>query len=347
MNAVALTSDRIQFAKRAYTTRHVPMLAMRTLAVQRAPRSGDVVLARVEELGHHEGLELPGGRRAKLYPGDEILVCYGNRYAPDQFEAQVPVDLKPCHLVAQGGIAAHVVSWHTSMRTPTLISPFGIVGTVDGRPINLRHYGLPKPQQAAGRPRAIASIGTSMNAGKTTTAANLIRGLAAAGLRVGAAKVTGTGAGKDLYLMRDAGAFMTLDFTDAGFPTTYMAAPREIEEIVTALTGHLAAAGADVIVLEVADGLYQRETATLCRSPFFAEAIDELVFSAGDAMGAAAGVAWLRACGLEVRAVSGALTASPLAVREAAGATGLPVLTGEALRDAAVAELVGLPALAA
>ena len=39
--------------------------------------------------------------------------------------------------------------------------------------------------------------GTAMNAGKTTAAARLIKGLQRAGLRVGAAKVTGTGAGGD------------------------------------------------------------------------------------------------------------------------------------------------------
>jgi hypothetical protein len=64
-------------------------------------------------------------------------------------------------------------------------------------------------------------------------------------------------------------------------------------------------------------------------------------------MGAADGVAWLRDHGLTVRAVSGALTASPLAVREAAEATSLPVLTAEALRDPAIAEIVGLTAMAA
>jgi hypothetical protein len=152
------------------------------------------------------------------------------------------------------------------MRPPTEIEPVVIVGSVDGRPVSFRDYGLPHVKRTPGRPRTIASVGTSMNAGKTTTAANLIRGLTTAGLRVGAAKVTGTGAGKDLYLMADAGAFMTLDFTDAGFPSTSLAAPSDIEAIVSTLTGHLAAA--DVIVLEVADGLYQRETRALCCSPF-------------------------------------------------------------------------------
>ena len=48
----------------------------------------------------------------------------------------------------------------------------------------------------------------------------MVKGLTGAGYRVGAAKVTGTGAGGDLWLMRDHGAYEALDFTDAGMATT-------------------------------------------------------------------------------------------------------------------------------
>ena len=54
-----------------------------------------------------------------------------------------------------------------------------------------------------------------MNSGKTTTVAAITHGLTAAGLRVGAMKVTGTGAGGDPFLFADAGAAEVLDFTSA------------------------------------------------------------------------------------------------------------------------------------
>jgi hypothetical protein len=41
-----------------------------------------------------------------IHDFDAIIVAYGHRYAPDQFEAYVPEDLGPCHLVAGGGVAA-------------------------------------------------------------------------------------------------------------------------------------------------------------------------------------------------------------------------------------------------
>jgi len=197
-------------------------------------------------------------------------------------------------MVAGGGLASRVVSWHATMELPTVIEPIGLLGDRSGQHLNLRKFGLPATPYIGKRPRTIAVVGTSMNAGKTTAAAFLVNGPTRAGLKVGAAKVTGTGAGKDIWLMRDAGTSIAFDFTDAGYPSTYLVPLPEIEQIVTTLTGRLAAAGSEAIVIEVADGLYEHETASLLTSPDFQDKIDGVIFAAGDAMGAQSGVAWLR-----------------------------------------------------
>ena len=344
MNIVPVCRERILRAKVSYTPRHVNLEAATALLTGEdvAPNVGDLVLARVEKIGQHAGLELTSGRRAILFPGDEIVVCYGNRYAPDQFEAEVPHDLAPCHLVAAGGIAARALSWHANMKSPTVITPVGLLADANGQRINLSSAVVARPGRPRPLPYTVAVVGTAMNAGKTTTAANLIRGLANAGLKVGAAKVTGTGSGKDVWFMGDAGARLALDFTDAGFPSTFRVTAAEVEGILATLTGHLARSGVDVIVLEVADGLYQTETAALLDSPVFARTVNSVIFAAGDAMGAAAGVEWLRRKNLPVLAVSGLLTASPLAITEAANATGLPIFDKKMLRDAAIAAEFGI-----
>jgi len=344
MNLLPITHERILRAKIAYTPRHVNLGAATMLLVGEhiVPNVGDLVLARVENIGQHAALELTNGRRASLFPGDEIVVCYGNRYAPDQFEAEVPRDLGPCNLVAAGGLAARALSWHTNMKSPTEIRPIGLLADVNGQRINLSCAAVAKLTHPCPLPYTVVVVGTAMNAGKTTTAVNLIRGLTNAGLKVGAAKVTGTGSGKDVWFMGDAGARLALDFTDAGFPSTFRATAAEVEGILVTLTGHLAKAGMDAIVLEIADGLYQAETATLLSSPVFSKTVNDVIFAAGDAMGAAAGVEWLRHKGLPVRAVSGVLTASPLAITEAAKATGLPVFDKRMLRDAAIATELGI-----
>lgn len=333
----AVDALRIARAKAAYTTRRVDRQSIKTLLRGPSPRPGDLVLARVVKLGQHARIELDQGRRAPLFIDDEIIVCYGNRYAPDQFEAEVPENLDACHLVASGGIAARCLARHGSMKTATVIQPLGLLGDTDGRQINLADWALPEITTRRPRPLVLAVAGTAMNAGKTTTAAHLIKGLSYAGMTVGAAKVTGTGAGGDVWLMRDAGAAFAFDFTDAGLASTYRVAVAQIEAAAERLLTHLREEGVDVIVLEIADGLFQQETAALLSSPRFRLLVDAVIFAASDAMGAAAGVAWLRQRGWPVVAVSGCVSASPLAAREVREATGLPVLCLEDLTRAQIA----------
>lgn len=334
-----LETKRLMKAKAAYTTRRVPLREVSHLINGNVkPAPGDMVLARVDRLGQHKRVELGNGRRAPLFPGDEIVLCYAHRYAPDQFEGVVPDSLEPCHMVAAGGIAAHAVSKHAGRKAATRITPLGLLGDALGRPVNLADHALEPVCPASALSMTIAAVGTSMNAGKTTTAAYLIRGLVNAGLTVGAAKLTGTGSGCDTWLMHDAGADLVLDFTDAGYASTHRVQLKELEGIVTTLTAHLQRAGVDAIVLEVADGLFQKETAALLCSPVFRQSANGIIFAAGDAMGAATGVNWLYDHDLPVVAVSGRLTAAPLVVREAQGATGLPVMGLEELSDPGIAD---------
>jgi hypothetical protein len=84
-----LPRQRLRRLKFAYTTRYVDHDAIAGLLIgELRPRAGDLVLARVDELGQHKRLELGDGRRSTHFPGDEIVACYGNCYAPDQFEAK-------------------------------------------------------------------------------------------------------------------------------------------------------------------------------------------------------------------------------------------------------------------
>src|ERR1044072_1312389 len=68
----------------------------------RAPRSGELILATVAEIGQFDFIDLASGRKARLFPGDDVIVAYGARYAPDFFEANMPADLGPCDLAATG-----------------------------------------------------------------------------------------------------------------------------------------------------------------------------------------------------------------------------------------------------
>lgn len=323
-------------AKYAYTTRTADLGRAAGLLARpdTRPESGDVIIARVDAVGQHKKLELATGRRATLYPGDLIGVCYGGRYAPDQFLARVPTDLGACHLVAAGGIAGRAVASYAAMDEPTQITPLGVLLDREHRRLNLRDGALAPAAIPARRPPAIAIVGSSMNAGKTTSGAQLVRGLRLAGLRVGAAKVTGTGAGGDLWLYTDSGADPAYDFTDAGVPSTFGLPSEQVRDVFRILTTQLAIDATDVNVIEVADGLHHLETATLLADPEFADRVDGVVFAARDSLGGTAGVDWLRRAGLPVLSLSGRLTLSPLAMAEAARACpDVPIDPIESLQD--------------
>ncbi len=334
--ALPLDPERLQRAKRSYASRHLaPVAALRLLPEGPRPRAGHLLLARVLRIGHHARLELANGRRATLYEGDELVLVYADRYASDQFEAHVPEHLEPCHLVAAGGIAARCVSRHERSRRPTEIAPVGLLADAAGDPLDIRRFAplsLPgRPAAPPGDcPRTIAVLGTAMNAGKTTTVASLVRGFRRCGLRVGAAKVTGTGAGGDRWACLDAGADPVLDFTDFGFPSTHRLPVDTHEALLAGLLEAHRRAGSEMVILEIADGLLFEETARLVSSPLFRRAIDGIVLAAADAMGALGGVQWLSARGLVPLAISGRVTTSPLACRELETVLELPVVeTGE------------------
>jgi hypothetical protein len=339
-----LDSSLLKKAKKAFTTRRVPCNAMATLLQGEVrPQAGDLVLAKVESIEQHRTIHLEIGRKSSLFVGDEIIVCYGNRYAPDQFEAFVPANLSPCHLVAAGGLAGIVQAQNMQMDPPTQITPLGLVGDHVGRRLNIADWALPSSPPCdrqsfanPSHPKILVVVGSAMNAGKTTMAAHLIYGLVSAGYRVNAGKITGTGAGGDLWLMEDAGAAKVLDFCDAGFPTTYRITAEHLEQLYRSLLSHLSADQPDFVVLEVADGLYQDETAALLKADYFRQSMDGLFFAARGALDAAGGLHWLQQHDLQPLALSGLVSASPLAMRETTLATGLRALTLEDLRSRVV-----------
>jgi hypothetical protein len=223
---------------------------------------------------------------------------------------------------------------HAQTRRPTEITPIGVLVGADGSPLNLLQFALSRLARRPVARNVVAVVGTSMNAGKTTLAASLIRGLTLSGVRVGACKVTGTGSGGDLWDMLDAGAVHAFDFTDVGYSTTAGLDIAAVDRAANTLVSHLEELGADIIVVEIADGLLQRETAALLDpSSSFSSRIDALFLAAADSMGAHAGVEWLRARNLPLRAVSGLVPASPLAAREARTAAGVDVIATKAFAD--------------
>ena len=319
-------------AKWAFTTRRIARADVRRFSLDyRAAIAGDLLLGTIERIGQHKKVQLASGRYSESYVGDTVVMAVGDRYAPDQFEGLAEIDAEGVDVIAGGGLVGRVLRSNARMSAPTRVRPRGLLADAAGRPLNVADGALP-PARIPSEVHVIGVLGASMNAGKTTAAASLCHGLARAGLRVRAVKATGTGAFGDYNAYLDAGVAV-LDFTDAGMASTYRMPLARIEAGFETLVGTAAAAGAEVVVVEIADGVFQPETAALLRASRIRERLDSVLFAAGDALGAAGGVEVLRAHGLEPFAVSGAVTCSPLATREASAAAGVPLVARETLCD--------------
>lgn len=331
LHASASAFSIIETAKWAFTTRRVRREDARHLCPRLTEaRPGDLVLCEVIAIGQHKQVQLADRRMSALYPGDLVVLALGDRYAPDQFHATATLEAETAHLVAGGGIVGRVDAAHAAMKDPTALRPLGRITGAQGQAINLAAYALPaRPMDP--RPTVIGVFGASMNSGKTTAAASLAHGLRRAGLATAAIKATGTGAFADYHAFEDAGV-AALDFTDVGMATTYRMPMARIEEGFATLVATCAAAGAEVIVCEIADGVFQRETRAVLHGSTIRDRMDGILFAAPDALSAYGAVQMLEELGLSPFAISGLVSISPLALAEAAEVTGLPVLTRDELR---------------
>ena len=126
--------------------------------------------------------------------------------------------------------------------------------------------------------------------------------------------------------MNDAGAYPYLDFTHLGHPSTYMLEEDVLLDIFNKIDLKHCNSPSNYWVVEISDGIGQRETAILLDSEDVRSRIDTLIFAAGDAFGAIGGLQVLKErFGLEPDAISGVCSSSPLHIRELESHTSIPV----------------------
>jgi hypothetical protein len=293
------------------------------------PLPGDVMYGKIATLGAHRELENRNGRIHRLTDSTAALFVYGNRYATDAFEAFVPDgQMDYVDLVARSGVIGRVQVRNSRIGTPTTVRVLGRVLDKDGRPLNTLDHSLVAPQgtvKKQPRSKLILVCGTSMNSGKSTAAVAICWALTTMGHSVRASKVTGTASLKDILHMNDAGASIYNDFTYLGHPSTYMLDEDDVLQIFNDLDLKFANNPRNFWVVEIADGLLQRETAMLLSSPEVRDRIHRLVFCATDAFGAIGGLHILEELyGLFPDAISGIVASSPLGIRELSNYSKVP-----------------------
>ena len=325
--------------KKTYVCRQVDNWYLKTeISEDYKPQVGDVGIFQVLHIGKHTNVQSDSKRNCTIIKGDQIMAAFGTRYATAQFEGYVPEHVnQELHILGAGGTIGVIESMHDKYEDigPTKLQIAGIAVDKKGNIINTKKL-MEKEMlgftgAAASATKVILSLGSSMDSGKTTSAAYLVHGFKNAGLNVAYIKLTGTVYTKDSDLAWDLGADAVADFGDYGFPSTYMCDENELLSLYETLLAKVLPYHPDFVVMEIADGLFERETKMLLTNREFISTIDGVIFSAGDSLAAINGVQLLNKWGIRPTLLGGLFTASPLLIREVSENTNVPVFTIEEL----------------
>jgi hypothetical protein len=195
-------------------------------------------------------IELTSGRMVEVVEGDLIVGAFGVRYATLEAVGGWQGIGRDRMMEALTGAGLFGKSTSRSALLPPLLSLLyrGHV-VLDGEKATMGGYVSPAPERAFKLP-VVLLVGTSMSAGKTTSAKVIVRLLREAGLEVIGAKLAGAGRYRDILAMQDAGAEHIFDFVDAGLPSTVVL-ESEYQHALRNLLSRMAGEGADVVVAEV------------------------------------------------------------------------------------------------
>lgn len=292
---------------------------------------GDLVLGRVEgRVGlirkvqnihdGHDGLDY---RETRLYPGSELVAVLAPRAGSSTCIARVPSNpVGVLHLHGVGGQAGLITpgSSHRDLyaEAPTVMRVLAVLGGPDGRPLNTHAFGArpsPTPRERSPRdPGLILVVGSDMDEGKTMTARRVIHALRAYGHPVVAGKPVGVASLRDMTAMLDAGASEVFDFSALGEPVTVGLPQERVLELFHRIFNHLRerVPPDGFVVLELADGIWYRETRFILQDERVRDLVSHVVFACRGMLDAEHGIAMLNSWGYKskLRAVSGRLGSS-------------------------------------
>jgi len=224
---------------------------------------GTVLAAQIlQDKSVYNELELPSGRLSKLKKDDIIAVALGGRAGLKGFAGHLPKSLKAddvIHLLNLGGVAGVCTSANVQeVGEPLRIRVLGGIAR-EGKLLNINQAKLFEPvYDMKNDIPLILTTGASMDAGKTTVAAEIIKTLSRIGMKLAGAKVTGVGTLRDLYKMEDYGVYESVSFIDSGMPSTANVDEKLLVGICKGALDHLAKGNPDAIMVEFGDGIMGR-----------------------------------------------------------------------------------------
>jgi len=257
-----VVTTRVRLDRIASSTKNAHLATDVIVGDQITAAEGYVLAVRIlEDKSTYNTVEDLSGRMVSLRKGDVLAGVLGARRALRGYAGEVPSSVSvgdTINVLNLGGILGKCTSANAEIGPPFKAEVLGAIlafpelGDRVGRPAHIKDGAVPTAEVLTSTVPVVYVAGTCMNAGKTVAATELVRGLAKAGLKVAASKLTGVSLMRDSLSMRDAGAMTALTFNDAGAASTHagMTVP-----VAKGIFNRLAKDAPDVIVAELGDGI--------------------------------------------------------------------------------------------
>ncbi|MEO8032674.1 MAG: hypothetical protein ABJC74_10050 [Gemmatimonadota bacterium] len=349
-----MLTSRVRLDRISSSTKNAHLTSEVIVGDEITAAEGYILAVRIlHDKSSYNTVEDLSGRMVSLRAGDVLAGTLGCRRALRGYAGVVPAHVAvgdTIEVLNLGGILGQCTSANPEIGQPFKAEVLGAVlsfpelGDRIGRPAHIRDNSIPGATTLETSVPVVYIAGTCMNAGKTVAATELVRGLARAGQRVAAAKLTGVSLMRDSLSMLDAGAVAVLTFNDVGIATTHAGVT-----VTTAkgIFNRLAQSRPDVIVAELGDGILgEYGVQDILNDEELTAVAGAWVMAAPDPVGCWGSVELMRKnFGLEVTVLTGPATDNEVG-RDYINAQ-LRIPAHNALRDAAGLVAVVQKALAA
>lgn len=273
-----LDDRRVQYMSHSYVCRRVPRNHIATLLCEDLePQAGDLILVRVLKIGRFDFIESSDLSVMPICEGQELIVCYAPVQSNHDSIGVKDTSERRYQLLNPAGIASRSESRADLSNQATEIEYVGILANTRGQQINIGHWAIPVGTGNYVSQPVIAVIGERNLPGEACRSADMIRGLSQSGFTVGAANITGVPGCWKVGLLRKSGAKLAVDITDAGFIGVTGLGTAALEQIFLSLSGYLADARVDIMVLEIEQGVFGHDTAGIISLSCFHNRITSIV----------------------------------------------------------------------
>lgn len=213
--------------------------------------TGDYVVSKILDPGGNTlNLELRTGRMRGVIGGESLVGALGERFATLEATGtwrKVKADLK-MNVLTGGGLMGKLTSKSVFLPNMMEVDYSGHVFR-NGKKVTMDDFVKTVEPLPFNTP-VVLFVGTSMSAGKTTSARIVTNIFKVAGYKVVGAKLSGAGRYKDILAIKDVGANAVMDFVDVGLPSSIC--PAHIYKAkLDQLLSRIQHQNADVAIVEI------------------------------------------------------------------------------------------------